>query len=109
MRIGFKSHHLTDTNGNPTGGATFGTGFAIHWQHGPLGRGEERQPPNGAFVEDIIDAACDRIEFYQTASGGRFACDENVEALAHLQLALAALDKRTRSREARQVEGTHTA
>ncbi len=88
----------------PAGGTTFGNGFAIAWQNGPLGRGPEREEPNGAFVEDVITAALDRIEFYQD---GRFACEENARAIEHLKLALQALESRTRRREQQQVEGTH--
>lgn len=104
MREGVKSEHWNDTNGNPEGGTTFGTGFAIGWQHGPLGRGENRRAPNGAFVEDIIEAAADRLRYYQC---GRFASVYNAEALEHLDAALSALDRRTKDREARAVEGTH--
>lgn len=101
----FESSHFTDAaNDAPEGGQTFGPGFTIAWQRGPLGRGVDRQPQNGAFVEDVIGAAADRIEYYQ---GSRFACDDNAEALQHLRLALAALNRRTAAREARQVEGTH--
>jgi hypothetical protein len=103
----FESSHFTDeSNAAPEGGQSFGPGFAIAWQRGPLGRGAGRKPQNGAFVEDVIAAAADRIEYYQ---GGRFACDDNAEALEHLRLALAALNRRTASRESRQVEGTHEA
>lgn len=109
MHIGFHSKNTQDENGNPTGGVVVGTGFTIAWQDGPLGRGDDRKAPNGAFVEDVIDAARQRIAFYQEAADGRFACDENSEALRHLVAALAALDSRTRNREARQVEGTHVA
>lgn len=86
------------------GGATFGPGFAISWQNGPLGRGEDRLEPNGAFIENIILAAVDRLEYYQ---GGRFASAYNADALDHLRLALGRLDARTADRERRQVEGTH--
>ena len=98
------SHQFTDENGAPEGGHTFGRGFAIAWQRGPLGRGEERQEPNGAFVEDIILAAKDRLMHYQ---GSRFACDENAKAIEHLEKALNALWERTQKREQRGVEGTH--
>ena len=98
------SSHFTDENGNPTGGTTYGVGFAIGWQNGPLGRGDERQPPNGAFVEDIIRAAIDRLEFYQST---KFACDHNARALMALHDSLAILRNRTEEREQRQVEGTH--
>jgi hypothetical protein len=105
MRAGIRSEHWRDANGKPAGGSTFGNGFAISWQNGPLGRGETRRPPNGAFVEDVIDAARDRLAWYQS---GEFACDENQEALDHLNSALRVLDARTKDREARAVEGTHT-
>lgn len=107
MRIGFNSQNDVDENGNPTGGNVRGTGFMISWQNGPLGRGPERKAPNGAFVEDVIDAARQRIEFYQTASGGKFACRENAIAITKLEEALMWLDKRTADRERRDVEGTH--
>jgi hypothetical protein len=104
MRAGIKSEHWNDANGNPAGGATFGNGFAISWQNGPLGRGNSRREPNGAFVEDVIEAAADRIRYYQNS---KFACERNANALNCLEAALAELDARTREREARQVEGTH--
>ena len=104
MKQGIKSEHWNDTAGNPAGGTTFGTGFAIGWQHGPLGRGTDRKEPNGAFVEDVIEAAADRVRYYQS---GRFACERNAKVLAHLEAALAALRARTADREARAVEGTH--
>lgn len=104
MRVGFKAHHFKDDKGHPAGGHTYGNGFAIAWQQGPLGRGEDRKEPNGAFVEDIIHAAADRIAFYETSE---FACTENRAALMHLSEALEILDNRTKNREARGVEGTH--
>lgn len=108
MHIGFHSKNETDINGNPTGGVVVGTGFTISWQDGPLGRGDDRQAPNGAFVEDVLEACLQRLGFYQSASGGRFACPENEDAMSGIAAALAALDDRTRAREARCVEGTHT-
>ena len=104
MRNGFAAHHFYDDDGNPTGGITTGLGFTIGWQNGPLGRGENRRLPNGAFVEDIIAAAKDRLEYYQD---GQFACDENRQAIEYLEYALELLNERTKEREARKVEGTH--
>lgn len=98
-----------DENGNPTGGYVIGTGLKIEWQNGPLGRGEERKEPNGAFVETVLSAVLQRIEFYQTAADGKFKCRENAIAITKIEEALLWLDKRTRDRETRQVEGTHTA
>ncbi len=104
MKTKVQSHQFVDEDGNPAGGNTFGNGFAIAWQHGPLGRGEERQEPNGAFVEDVIQAAIDRLDFYQSS---KFKCDANQFAIDHLRSALAILDGRTADRETREVEGTH--
>jgi hypothetical protein len=99
--------HDSDFNGNPAGGRTTGTGIEINWQNGPLGRGAERVAPNGAFVEGVIAAAIDRIQYYQTANNGKFQCRENALAITKLEEALLWLQKRTMDREARQVEGTH--
>jgi len=98
-----------DENDNPAGGFVHGVGLSIEWQNGPLGRGEDRKEPNGAFVETVISAALQRIEFYQIVNGGKFKCRENAIAITKLEEALLWLDKRTRDREARQVEGTHVA
>ena len=91
----------TDSEGNPAGGVASGRGFTISWQNGPLGRGEERREPNGAFVEDVIQAAIHRLAFYQNS---KFACVANEVALIHLHAALEALQARTEEREARGVE-----
>ena len=93
-----------DTNGNPAGGSVRGVGIVIDWQNGPLGRGEDRKEPNGAFVEGVIAAAIQRIEYYQAS---KFKSRENAIALTHLETALLWLGKRTADREARAVEGTH--
>lgn len=104
MKQHIKGEHFDDESGNPAGGTTTGTGITITWQNGPLGRGADRKEPNGAFVEGVIQAALDRIEYYQSS---RFACAENAEAERCLRAALDALESRTAKREARAVEGTH--
>lgn len=105
MRQEITEHHLTDENGNPMGGHAAGCGFAIEWQNGPLMVDGVRREPNGAFVEDIIAAALGRLRFYQSS---KFACAENEGAIYRLENALALLDFRTKDREHRGVEGTHT-
>lgn len=97
--------HRIDEHGNPAGGVTAGCGITIQWQDGPLGRGEERRDPNGAFVEGVIRAALGRLEFYQS---GKFACRENALAITKLEEALHWCNHRTAAREQRAVEGTHT-
>lgn len=104
MKQGFNSANINDDGGNPAGGFVDGVGIRIDWQNGPLGRDEDRMAPNGAFVEDVIEAAAQRIRYYQESG---FACRENALALTKLEEALHWLDARTAAREARGVEGTH--
>lgn len=104
MNQQLETAHDVDENGNPHGGHAYGTGITIDWQRGPLGRDGDRLEPNGAFVEGVIAAAIDRIEFYQSS---KFHCIENAVALGHLKAAAEVLSERTRERERRQVEGTH--
>jgi hypothetical protein len=96
--------HWLDEIGRPAGGISTSRGLEIHWQNGPLGRGEDRKDPNGAFVETVLRAARGRIEFYERSG---FSCAENQEALGHINYALAALAHRTSRRETDGTEGTH--
>jgi len=91
-------------DGKPAGGAVKAVGLEIKWQDGPLGRGEDRKKPTGGFVETVIAAALQRIEWYQ---GGEFACSENASAIQNLRSALGVLEFRTMQREGAGVEGTH--
>ena len=104
MRQGIESNHVSDEQGRPAGGVTTGRGIEIHWQDGPLSVDGERKEPNGAFVEGVIAAALDRIEYYNSTE---FRCRENSLAITKLEEALHWLDHRTRDREERGVEGTH--
>ena len=100
----FKARNHIDEKGNPAGGRVTSVGLIIDWQDGPLGRSPNREEANGAFVETVIAAALQRIQFYQDAG---FKCIENVVAITHLKAALDVLDERTKSREVEGVEGTH--
>lgn len=104
MQDRFEAVNNLDANGNPAGGSVSGVGMSITWQNGPLGRGTERIPPNGAFVETVIAAAKQRIEAYQET---KFKCRENALAITKLEEALHWLNHRTQERERRDVEGTH--
>ena len=97
--------HEVDENGMPAGGWTTGKGIHVAWQDGPLAVDGARREPSGAFVEDVIRVAIDRIEWY---NAGQFRCRENSLAITHLEEALHWLWSRTRDREDRGVEGTHT-
>lgn len=103
---GFFEEHWNDAQERPAGGTSSGRGFCISWQNGPLGQmgTTERREPNGAFVEDVIQAVIGRLLFYQ---GSEFACQANADALEALNMAAEALDRRTKDREQRGVEGTH--
>jgi len=102
--IGMTANHQLDEDDNPAGGMTYGTGYAIIWQNGPLGQGENRKEPNGAQVEDVIAAAIDRLEFFQRS---KFACDYNKIAITCLYTALESLARRTVDRVFRGVEGEY--
>lgn len=98
----YETCNYIDPDGNPAGGWFDGMGISGHFQDGPLGRGEERQPANGAFVEDIETIILHRMEFYQST---RFACRENALVITKLEEAQHWGQHRTRQREARGVEG----
>lgn len=104
MQQPFDAINEVDDQGRPDGGYVSGVGLQIRWQQGPLGRGEDRQEPNGAFVETVIAAAKQRIEFYNE---GQYRCRENSLAITKLEEALHWLQHRTARREAEQTEGTH--
>lgn len=96
----YSAHH-TDPAGNPAGGHCTGTGINIRWQNGPI---REVGDQNGAFVEGVIKAAADRLDFYQQS---KFNCIENEDALEHLRKALVCLNMRTSRRTHEGVEGLH--
>lgn len=93
-----------DENDNPTGGFVTGIGLDILWQNGPLGRGENKQQPNGAFVEDVLVACIYRLRFYQDS---KYKCRENALVITHLEEALHWMQARHDERENRQVQGLH--
>jgi len=70
------------------------------FQHGPIGE----VGVNGVTNEVLLVIVADRLRGFQSS---KFACVENAAALSFVENALAALESRTRNREARQVEGTH--
>jgi hypothetical protein len=99
-----KSAHFLDYNGNPAGGSSFGRGYDITWQKGPLGQGADRVEPNGAFVETVLRACLDRMNFYQTT---KFNSEANALIIQHIESAIKACQARTADRIRRNVEGVH--
>ena len=104
MKQYIRSEHYSDADDNPAGGQTSGTGIQIFWQDGPLAVAGHRAAPNGAFVEGVLQAALDRLEYYQAS---KFKCRENALAITKIEEALHWLNHRTADRERRGVEGTH--
>lgn len=99
--------NILDSEGRPAGGDVGGVGIEIIWQSGPMrepGPDGKELGQNGAFVEDVIQACIDRIEFY---NGTQFRCRENSLAVTKLEEALHWLNARTARRVAAGTEGTH--
>lgn len=106
-----------DENGNPTGGfVDLHVGedqhvLKIMWQDGPRGTGETNADgspkladPNGAFVEDVLWAALQRLEFFNES---KYRDRANSLAITHIEQALQALKDRQLERSFRNVEGKH--
>ena len=104
MRQDVTVQNFTDDQGNPAGGSAQSTGLYVRFQNGPLGRGGDREEPNGCFVETLLDVCRQRLEFYQSF---KFECEENDRAIEHILCALNALNSRTARREKSGIEGTH--
>lgn len=100
-----------DENDNPTGGTVEldledGHALFIRWQDKPRKQEgtDELLPPNGAFVEDVIWAALQRLEFFNET---KYRDRANSIAITHLEQALQALKDRQLERSYRGVEGEH--
>ena len=73
----------------------------VEFQNGPI----LEAGINGVQNEDLLAIVIDRLEGFQS---GQYACRDNAIALTKCQEALLWLQKRTRDRQARGVEGTNT-
>lgn len=106
-----------DEGGNPTGGfvdlyvgeeVEYAPAHVVKilWQDGPRGRGEGKPlaEPNGAFVEDVLWAALQRLEFFNES---KYRDRANSLAITHIEQALQALKDRQLERSHRNVEGKH--
>jgi hypothetical protein len=98
------ARNYTDDKGNPAGGYAHGPGMCIAWQDGPRGKTPDGLlgPATGAFVEDALVAARERLDFFQQS---QFADDDNAAAIRHINWAIDALDERAKKRAARGVLG----
>ena len=94
-----------DTETNPANRDKFGYKVSysrevIVFQNGPI----KEVGVNGITGEALLAIQIDRLRSFQA---GPYACRENALALTNLEQALMWLQKRTRDRLARGVEGTH--
>jgi hypothetical protein len=98
--------NYTDEHGNPSGGYAHGPGLCVEFQDGPRGKdaGGNLAPANGAFVEDLLVAARQRLAFFQRS---RFAHNANANAMMHIEHALRALEERANERSGRGVLGSN--
>lgn len=74
--------------------------MTIDFQNGPI----QEAGVNGISGEALVTIVIDRLRSFQA---GPYKCRENACALTHLEEALMWLQKRTRERLARGVEGTN--
>ena len=73
----------------------------IKFQDGPV----KEVGINGIQNKDLLDILIDRLEYLQGMDGGRYACDENVDALALLKAVRRTDAVRTKGRTQRGIEG----
>jgi hypothetical protein len=99
-----RSRNYTDADGNPAGGYAHGPGMCIAWQDGPRGTHPDgaMKPANGAFVEDALVAAYQRLESFQQSKYVHLA---NTQAMSLIAEAIAILHARAQERQARGVLG----
>lgn len=74
--------------------------YYVDFQNGPI----KEASVNGISDEALLAIVIDRLRSFQE---GPFSCRENSVALTNLEQSLMWLQKRTRDREARGVEGTN--
>ena len=103
LNPGITSQNQTDEHGNPSGGTVKGVGLQVLSQNGAVGPAPGTR--NGAFVEDLIDATVQRLEFYQEHEQWR--CRENALAITKLEEANHWLIARRQDRLDRGVYGTY--
>lgn len=95
-----------DENGNPAGGYAHGVGFCVSWQDGPRAKQPDGTlaPANGAFVEDLLVAATQRLAFFQSS---KFVHPANAEAIRLINTAIETLAERANERANRGVLGSN--
>lgn len=91
-RYGYERSPISDRHGR---------NCIISFQNGPI----KEAGVNGVTHEALLAIIEDRLVGFQS---GPYACADNAEALEHIRGAMECLQRRTKARVARGVEGTHT-
>ena len=110
-----EARNRVDVDNNPTGGYArllVGDTYSpdsevlkVRWQDGPRGREDGTlAEPNGAFVEDVLWVALQRLEFFNE---GKYRDRANSIAITKIEEALQALKNRQLERSYRGVEIKH--
>lgn len=86
---------------NSAGYSHSGARLVVMFQNGPI----KEVGVNGVTDQSLAALLIDRLRGFQA---GQYACDDNAEALGHLEAYMECSKRRTRARIARGVEGTHT-
>lgn len=86
LNLSVVPNFIVGSGGKNKGGWTDGPGFTIQWD-AALGRG----PRDGAYIEDVILAAIQRLEHYESGPG---KCAENKDAIDYLRQAVQCLAQR---------------
>ena len=98
----FNANHEYEVRKTPLEGATASKNeiyAKIKFQKGPI----KENGINGCHNEDLIAIVIDRLQSFQNSE---FSCRENAITITKLEEALLWLNKRTRDRQLRGVEGT---
>lgn len=76
-------------------------GWHIYFQRGPR---KEQSSRHGLLDGDLLEIVRDRFRCFQA---GDYACEENAQALRHIEEALMWMNKRAEDRAERNVLGTY--
>lgn len=94
------NQNWTNDDGTHDGGVSTGIGYTISWQRGPINEAGR----NGAFLIEVLESCRAQVAYFQDSV---FACEENVQVIAHLDSAIDSLKSRRSRREAEGTLGTH--
>ena len=94
------NQNWTNDDGTHDGGVSTGIGFTVSWQRGPLNEAGR----NGAFLIEVLQSCSTQLEYFQNSS---YSCQENADALIHLQKCIELLESRRNRRDLAGTLGTH--